>query len=231
MLACAPQPGTVLFDDRPQNQRIDEAEERMRNPAPLQWEEQPDGSMNAVDPVDMQPERYCSAIDPTLLAIHARTVERAKRFGLDVAQPEAPAEPSVPAPPNKTCRACDGEGLLYDTPGEPYCQTCGGCGEVAGDGSMLHVLSHGTPAIGDRRGFKTGDTVRLKDREGHNVGTIREETRWAPTDGKGPVFHFDGNELSGIKSCTVRPHEIERCDSHGVSLYSRAVLGEGWRHG
>ncbi|SHN40403.1 hypothetical protein [Rhizobacter sp. OV335] len=55
-----PQPErTVLFDDRPQNQRIAEAEERMRNPAPLQWE---DGAGPA------QPERlpYVSALDPEL---------------------------------------------------------------------------------------------------------------------------------------------------------------------
>ena len=127
---------------------------------------------------------------------------------------------------SKTCRTCDGDGLLYDTPGEPYCPTCAGCGEVADDGSMLHVLPHGNPPYGDRRGFKTGDTVRLKDREGYNVGTIREETRWSPTDGKGPVFHFDGGSLSGVKSCTVRPYEIERCDGHGVSLFNRAILGE-----
>jgi len=43
----------------------------------------------------------------------------------------------------KTCQTCDGEGVMYDLPGEPYCETCGGCGDVALDGSRLEVLSHG----------------------------------------------------------------------------------------
>jgi GMP synthase-like glutamine amidotransferase len=97
---------------------------------------------------------------------------------------------------------------------------------VNDDGSRPHSLSHGEPAYGDRRGFKTGDTVRLKNRESYNVGTIREETRYRSTDGRGPVFHFHGDEFSAVAACVVRSHEIERCDKHGVRLWDRAILGE-----
>lgn len=43
----------------------------------------------------------------------------------------------------KTCPTCDGEGVMYELPGEPYCETCDGCGDVALDGSRPEVLSHG----------------------------------------------------------------------------------------
>jgi hypothetical protein len=53
---------TVLFDDRPQNQRIAEAEERMRNPAPLQF---PDEEEDAHwDGPTAQPEAPAEPIDP-----------------------------------------------------------------------------------------------------------------------------------------------------------------------
>lgn len=126
----------------------------------------------------------------------------------------------------KTCSKCEGEGLLFDTPGEPYCPACAGTGDVNDDGSAPCALSHGEPFPGERRGFRTGDTVKLKHRDGFCVGTISEETRYTPTDGKGPVFHFCGLERSDVASCTVRPHEIERCDKWGLRLIDRAVLGE-----
>lgn len=127
----------------------------------------------------------------------------------------------------RTCNKCDGEGLLYETPGEPWCDVCNGIGDIADGGSRLPMVSAGDPPFGDRRGFKTGDRVKLKHSESYCVGTIREDTRYKPTDGKGPVFHFSGEELSSVASCVVRPHEIERCDKHGVSLFARAILGQG----
>lgn len=57
----------------------------------------------------------------------------------------------------KTCPTCDGEGLLYELPGEPHCETCGGCGDVALDGSRLEVLSHGEERRSSRLEFKTGE--------------------------------------------------------------------------
>jgi hypothetical protein len=130
-----PQPEpVVLFDDRPQNQRIAEAEERMRNPAPLQWE---DGDPDAT-PEQM---RYVSALDPAMQAINTPAItvyELAQELGVKAsavlvaclrygqqptlnqaidgglanlvrrdcktAQPEAPAEP--------VCPACNGEGSV-----------------------------------------------------------------------------------------------------------------------
>jgi hypothetical protein len=75
-----PQPERmVLFDDRPQNQRIAEAEARMRNPAPLQFEDEA-----------AQPDAPWT--DP-LLGRYAKAVER-----VESAQPEAPAEPSAHEP-------------------------------------------------------------------------------------------------------------------------------------
>lgn len=46
----------------------------------------------------------------------------------------------------KTCSTCEGEGVMYELPGEPFCEECGGCGEVGLDGSRLEVLSHGAPS-------------------------------------------------------------------------------------
>lgn len=43
----------------------------------------------------------------------------------------------------KACPTCRGEGLMYEIPGVPHCEACGGCGDVALDGSRLDVLSHG----------------------------------------------------------------------------------------
>lgn len=124
----------------------------------------------------------------------------------------------------KTCPKCNGEGLLFDLPGEPYCEACGGCGDVMQDGSPPAILSHGEPPVGRSRGFKTGDRVRLKDRSGYCVGIIRKETRYTPTDGKGPVYHFSVDELSSVASCVVRPRDIELCDKRGVSQWVIEIL-------
>jgi hypothetical protein len=92
--------------------------------------------------------------------------------------------------------ACNGDGVHFDLTGEPYCDSRDGCGDMASDGSRPAVLSHGEPTPGSDRGFKTGDTVRLKDR--YHGGTIRLETRYTPTDGRGLVFHFHGDALSRV---------------------------------
>lgn len=55
----------------------------------------------------------------------------------------------------KTCPTCDGESVMYELPDEPYCDTCGGCGDVALDGTRLEVLSHGGAHEGSGRRFKT----------------------------------------------------------------------------
>jgi hypothetical protein len=83
-----PQPERmVLFDDRPQNQRIAEAEARMRNPAPLQFEDECAANMNGhwfgshgpngeqqCQWCGEQPERlpYVSALDPAMQAINVQ---------------------------------------------------------------------------------------------------------------------------------------------------------------
>jgi hypothetical protein len=98
----------VLFDDRPQNQRIAEAEERMRNPAPLQFEDEP------AQPKPWEP----SAIAQLQHLVDDIVVTVREEDGVDIhkvadgmsltfsnmigavtrllaAQPEAPAEPTA----------------------------------------------------------------------------------------------------------------------------------------
>ncbi len=48
---------------------------------------------------------------------------------------------------------------MYEMPGEPYCDTCGGCGDVARDGSRLEVLSHGE-ASHSRKGRLGSNTAK-----------------------------------------------------------------------
>lgn len=64
----------------------------------------------------------------------------------------------APVLDTKTCHVCNGDGVMYDLAGEPYCETCGGCGDVAIDGSRLEVLSHGAAATKTSR-YAPGQVV------------------------------------------------------------------------
>lgn len=64
----------------------------------------------------------------------------------------------------KTCPTCGGDGLMYELPGEPHCGTCGGCGDVALDGSRLEVLSHGEVNLSVKRTYVAGATEKSAQR-------------------------------------------------------------------
>jgi len=94
----------VLFDDRPQNQRIAEAEERMRNPAPLQFEDESAQPEAPAEPRALAEEALKSMHEltawarrerPTYYVSHRLTVVIDALNKLATPAPAAPAEPSA----------------------------------------------------------------------------------------------------------------------------------------
>lgn len=98
----------------------------------------------------------------------------------------------TPVTDAKTCPTCDGEGLMYELPGEPHCETCGGCGDVAVDCSRLEVLSHGEART-------TGPSAVERDRAKIRDGLSETLAPFKPGDW---VIRRDWLQLAKVKDYT-----------------------------